>query len=79
MTCPVYTRLTTTPSEQQEWQNASLRDSEKFICQSEREQVLDELNDWIHSFNFISVSSCPTIFDVLEKIAELRTPTEAHR
>ena len=40
---------------------------------SEREQVLDELNDWIHSFNFISVSSCPTIFDVLEKIAELRS------
>ena len=46
---------------------------------SEREQALDELNDWIHSFNFISVSSCPTIFDVLEKIAELRTTTEAHR
>ena len=77
---------TTTPSEQQEWQNASLRDSEKFICQSERDKVLDEFTSILmkrccNSIVDIEHADIPTIHldELAGIIKELLTPTEAHR
>ena len=78
---------TTTPSEQQEWQNASLRDSEKFICQSERDKVLEK---WIKLSECIkkhwgerheaSVYQYNKLVKTLDEFTEeLLTPTEAHR
>ena len=72
---------TTIPSEQQEWQNASLRDSEKFICQSERDKVLDDAIMLIEMDNehrsFISDVGvmCYESGDVVTYLDSLRTTT----
>ena len=46
----------------------------KLIRKDERDKVLDKLKDWIYSQNLVYISTCPTMFDVLDKIEELRTP-----
>ena len=63
MTCPVYIRHSTTTSEQQEWQNASLRDSEKFICQSERDKVLDIQKKILEDMNLMKFTARREGFD----------------
>ena len=40
---------------------------------TDRDKVLDELKDWIYSQNLVYISTCPTMFDVLDKIEELRS------